>query len=201
MGVFLSGETITEARRYPRTNTMLAAMLEFEGERHPVYVRNLSASGAQVDGRYLPLEGESVVLHRDDHKIPAVVAWTTRSRCGLSFGVQVKVEALIKRGKPSEASSAHQGRVDAIQRALRENRAVPSFEETEALVGASAVGKKLVDEIGYAHRLVDGVNEALSNDAYILARYAVVLQQLDEAEQLLRKLNGQLSAEGASGHC
>lgn len=197
----MSAETATEARRHPRTNTMLAAMLEFEGARHPVFVRNLSASGAQVDGKYLPLEGESVVLHRDDHRIPAIVAWTTRNRCGLSFGAHVRVDALIKRGKPGEASTQHQGRVDAIQRALRENRAVPSFDETEALVGAAAVGKRLSDEVGYAHRLVDGVNEALSNDAYILARYAVVLQQLDEAEQLLRKLNGQLSAEGVTGRC
>ena len=115
--------------------------------------------------------------------------------------MHVKVEALIKRGKPQEATSAHQARIDAIQRALRENRAVPSFEETEAVVGAAAIGKRLVDEIGFAHRLVDGVSEALANDSYILTRYGVVLQQLDEAEQLLRRLERQLSAEGAPGRC
>jgi ClpP class serine protease len=113
----------------------------------------------------------------------------------------VKVDALIKRLKPAEATSAHQGRIDAIQHALRENRAIPSFAETEDLIGASAVGKKLADEIGFAHRLVESVSETLSNDAYILTRYVVVLQQLDEAEQLLRKLAGSLSAEGASGRC
>ena len=197
----MAAEAITEAREAVRTNTMLAAMLEFDGERHPVFVRNLSASGAMVDGRLLPLEGESVVLHRDDHRIPATVIWTASNRCGLSFAAHVKVDRLIKRPKPSEATPAHQARVDEIQRALRENRAVPAFKETEALVGAAAVGKKLVDEIGFAQRLVERTGEALSNDSYVLTRYSVVLQQLDEAEQLLRKLHGELSAQGATGRC
>ena len=182
---------------------MLAAILEFDGGQHPVSVRNLSPTGAMVDGRQLPLEGQSVVLHRDEHRVPAQVVWAAGNRCGLSFGVQVKVDHLIKRPKLGAAPVApsHQARVDAIQRALREQRAVPSFQETEALVGAAAVGKRLVDEIGYAHRLVERVGEALTNDSYVLTRYAVVLQQLDEAEQLLRKLNGELSAEGATGRC
>ena len=180
---------------------MLSALLEFEGERHAVFVRNLSVSGALIDAPYLPLAGETVILHRDQQKIPATVAWTDGNRCGLTFTAHVKVDALIKRLKPAEATSAHQGRIDAIQHALRENRAIPSFAETEDLIGASAVGKKLADEIGFAHRLVESVSETLSNDAYILTRYVVVLQQLDEAEQLLRKLAGSLSAEGASGRC
>ncbi|HEV2568709.1 PilZ domain-containing protein [Sphingomonas sp.] len=197
----MAAEAITEARNAARTNTMLAAMLEFDGERHPVFVRNLSASGAMVDGRLLPLPGESVVLHRDDQKIASTVVWTAGNRCGLSFSAHVKVDKLIKRPKPSEATPVHQARVDAIQRALRENRAVPAYQETEALVGAAAVGKKLVDEIGFAQRLVERVGEALANDSYVLTRYAVVLQQLDEAEQLLRKLHRELSAEGANGRC
>ena len=197
----MTAETLSEARSCARTNTMLAALLEFDGEQHPVSVRNLSASGAMLDGRHLPLEGQSVVLHRDGHRIPATVVWTAGNRCGLSFGVHVKVDALIKRPKASAAPPSHQARVDAIQRALRENRAVPSFQESEALVGAAAVGKKLVDEIGYAHRLVERVGEDLAGDSYVLTRYAVTLQQLDEAEQLLRKLSNELSAEGANGRC
>lgn len=197
----MAAEALTEARSYARTNTMLAASLEFDGAQHPVSVRNLSASGAMIDGRHLPLQGLSVVLHRDDHRIPAKVIWTAGNRCGLSFAAHVKVDALIKRTKAGEGAPAHQARVDAIQRALRENRSVPSFQETEALVGAAAVGKRLVDEVGYAQRLVEGVSEALSSDGYVLSRYAVVLQQLDEAEQLLRKLGNELSAQSATGRC
>jgi hypothetical protein len=198
----VSVEAISEARQAPRTNTMLAASLEFGGERHPVFVRNLSATGAMVEGKLLPLAGDDVVLHRDQQSIVSQVAWVANNRCGLAFGVQVKVDALIKRAPGAIGPApAHQARVDAIQRALRDKSAVPSFTETEALVGAGAVGKRLVDEIGYAHRLVDAVNDALSNDGYVLARHAVILQQLDEAEQLLRKLNTNLSAESAPGRC
>jgi hypothetical protein len=197
----VTAETLTDARRNARTNTMLAATVEFDGEQHPVFVRNLSVAGALIEGRYLPLQGAQVMLHRDDQKISAKVVWIAANRCGLSFAAQVRVDKLIKRTKPSQSTPAHQARIDAIQRALRENRAVPAFQETETLVGAAAVGKKLVDEIGFAQRLVERVSEALAADSYVLARYAVVLQQLDEAEQLLRRLNGELSAEGASGRC
>ncbi|NNM76637.1 hypothetical protein HJG53_06960 [Sphingomonas sp. ID1715] len=180
---------------------MLAASIEWSGERHPVFVRNLSTSGAMVDGRLLPLPGESVVLHRDEQRIPATVIWATGNRCGLSFAVQVRVEQLIKRQKSATGTPVHQARVDAIQSALRAKSALPTFQETEAVVGAAAVGKRLVDEIGFAQRLVERVGEDLANDSYVLTRYAVVLQQLDEAEQLLRKLTRELSAEGATGRC
>jgi hypothetical protein len=185
----LSAETITEARRNPRTNTMLAASLEFDGDRHPVFVRNLSVTGALVEGRMLPLAGDRVVLYRDQHRVPATVIWSQGNRCGLSFSAQVTLDAMIKRPKPGAAAATpHQARIDAIQRALRENRPLPTFDESEAVIGAAAIGKRLVDEIGYAQRLIETVNDTLSGDAYVLSRYGVILQQIDEAEQLLRKL-------------
>lgn len=172
---------------------MLAALLEFDGQRHTVFVRNLSVTGALIEGRVVPLAGDRVVLYRDDHAVPASVIWSNGNRCGLSFSAQVTLDALIKRSKSGGTSTPHQSRIDAIQRALRENRPVPSFDETEAVVGASAVGKRLVDEISYAQRLVESVNDTLSGDAYVLSRYGVILQQIDEAEQLLRKLANALS--------
>lgn len=176
---------------------MLTATIKFGGEMADVFVRNLSVAGALVEGKNLPEQGESVELHRSDHRIPATVMWRAEGRCGLSFAHLVKVDELIRR----KGAVAHQSRVDQIQRALRENRAVPSFPETEQLVGAAAIGKRLVDELGYALRLTETVNEMLANDAYILGRYGVSLQQLDEAEQLLRKLVSNLTAHDAAGRC
>ncbi len=197
MGSILSAETITDARQNPRTNTMLAASLEFDGAQHPVFVRNLSVTGALVEGRMLPLAGDRVVLYRDQHRVPATVIWASGNRCGLSFSAQVTLDAMIKRPKPGAASSTpHQARIDAIQRALRENRPVPVFEETETVVGAGAIGKRLGDEIGYAQRLIETVNDTLSGDAYLLSRYGVILQQIDEAEQLLRKIGLNLTRGG-----
>ena len=191
-----------EVRRYGRTNTMLSATIAFGGMRTDVFVRNLSVAGAMVEGRgSLPEQGESVTLNRSDISVPATVMWRAEGRCGLSFSRLVNVDELIKRAKGVAGGPVHQNRVDAIQRALRENRAVPSFNETEAVVGIAAIGKKLVDELGYAQRLTETVNEALSADAYILGRYGVTLQQIDEVEQLLRKIVNSLSAEGAPGRC
>lgn len=198
LGSTLSAETITDARLNPRTNTMLAASLEFDGEQHPVFVRNLSVTGALVEGRMLPLAGDRVVLYRDQHRVPATVIWASGNRCGLSFSAQVALDAMIKRPRPGATASStpHQARIDAIQRALRENRPVPAFDETETVVGASAIGKRLGDEIGYAQRLIETVNDTLSGDAYVLSRYGVILQQIDEAEQLLRKIAVNLTRGG-----
>lgn len=193
---------LEEVRRHSRTNTMLSASIRFGGQRLDVFVRNLSVAGAMVEGRgFLPEQGESVTLTRNDIRVPATVMWRAEGKCGLSFSRLVQIDDLIKRVKGSAGAPAHQNRVDAIQRALRENRAAPAFKETEDLVGAAAIGKKLVDEIGYAHRLTETVNEALSADAYILGRYGVALQQIDEVEQLLRKIYNSLSAQGAPGRC
>lgn len=167
---------------------MLAAALEFDGEQHAVFLRNLSVTGALVEGRTLPLAGDRVVLYRDQHRVPATVIWSEGNRCGLSFSAQVTLDAMIKRPKPGASSTPHQARIDAIQRALRENRPIPNFNETESVVGASAAGRRLGDEVGYAQRLIETVNDTLSSDAYVLGRYAVILQQIDEAEQLLRKI-------------
>jgi hypothetical protein len=193
----LSAAALEEIRRHTRTNTMLAATLQFGSHSADVFVRNLSKAGALVEGRNLPEQGETVELRRSDYRIPATVMWRAEGRCGLSFAHLVQVEDLIRR----KGGPAHQSRVDMIQRALRENRAVPSFNETEQLVGAAAIGKKLVDELGYAMRLAETVNEMLAGDAYILGRYGVTLQQIDEIEQLLRKLVGNLSAQDAPGRC
>lgn len=193
----MSEAAVEEIRRHARTNTMLAAVLEFGGVSRDVFVRNLSVAGALIEGKTLPEQGQNVVLHRSDHSIPATVMWRAEGRCGLSFNHLVPVEELIRR----KGAPAHQGRVDQIQRALRENRPVPGFKETETLVGVAAVGKKLVDEIGYALRLTETANEALANDAYILGRYGVTLQQIDEVEQLLRKIANQLNGDQAAGRC
>lgn len=192
----MSEAALEEIRRHSRTNTMLAATIEFGGVSRDVFVRNLSVAGAMLEGKTLPEQGQSVVLNRSDYRIPATVMWRAEGRCGLSFSHLVPVEDLIRR----KGAPAHQSRVDQIQRALRENRPVPSFTETEAVVGAAAVGKRLADEIGYALRLTEIANETLAGDAYILGRYGVALQQIDEVEQLLRKIANQLSAD-QPGRC
>ncbi|MFD1610905.1 PilZ domain-containing protein [Sphingomonas tabacisoli] len=193
----MSAAATEELRESSRTNTMLSAAIEFGGTVQNVFVRNLSVAGAMVEGRGLPEQGERVVLHRSDYRIPATVMWRAEGRCGLSFTQLVSVPDMIRR----KGAPAHQGRVDAIQQALRQNKAVPSFNETEALVGAAAVGKRLADEISYALRLTEAANEALADDPDVLGRHGVVLQQIDEVEQLLRKIADRLVAERAQGRC
>ncbi|MCP2839672.1 PilZ domain-containing protein, partial [Salmonella enterica] len=69
----MSEAALEEIRRHSRTNTMLAATIEFGGVSRDVFVRNLSVAGAMLEGKTLPEPGQSVVLNRSDYRIPATV--------------------------------------------------------------------------------------------------------------------------------
>ena len=69
----------------PRTNLMLAASIEAGALNAPVRIRNLSETGAAIEGPALPHIGASFTLRRLDVAIAGVVMWVTGGRCGVHF--------------------------------------------------------------------------------------------------------------------
>jgi hypothetical protein len=64
---------------------MLGATLELAGQAQPVILRNLSAGGALIEGKWLPAEGSSVLFVRNDLRVPARVAWVEGRYAGVAF--------------------------------------------------------------------------------------------------------------------
>ena len=56
----------TQNRRSRRSNVLLTATIEIEGEHLPVKLRNLSAEGALVEADLLPAAGSKIMFHRKD---------------------------------------------------------------------------------------------------------------------------------------
>lgn len=176
--------------RDPRTNTMLAAIIHFGGQRADVFLRDVSTTGTLMDGPVLPQVGESILLERGTIRVTATVIWRQDRRAGIRYDHAVPVAEMMRRVGPG--SSAQQARVDQVQRQLRSGFVAPG------IAPAAAPGRDLRTDFGYACRLVETVGDELSRDAYILSRYGPTLQKLDELMQLLRRLEAS-AAPGPGG--
>lgn len=192
-------EGLHQRERMPRKNLMLAATIEAAGTRVPVRIRNLSESGAMLDGAALPDAGATLVLLRADIQVAATVVWREGGRCGIHFDkVAASVDEWIT-GKRAASFNGQQGqaRVDAIQSAVRTGAMLPSEPAPISSGGALRPGEleqRISEEIVYVQRLIDALGEELVEDPVMLQRHARVLQNLDRASQMLAHLGTVLAA-------
>lgn len=176
--------------RDPRTNTMLAATIDMGGVRSDVFLRDVSSTGALMEGPNLPGTGEQLMLERGSIKVRAVVIWRQDRRCGINFERPVVVAEMMRRVGPG--SSAQQARIDTIQRQIRTGASAHFPKE------GKVEGRDVKIDLGYACRLVEALGDELTGDAYILSRYGPTLQKLDELMQLLKRVESQIDpAAGA----
>jgi hypothetical protein len=90
-------------RRSNRSQVILSAKLEMAGESQPVILRNLSAGGALVEGKWLPAAGSNILFVRDNLRVPARVAWVESRFAGLAFECALdKAELLRQVPQPRE---------------------------------------------------------------------------------------------------
>ncbi len=120
----IEAEGSAEDRAAPRTNLLLAATAEVDGRSLAVRIRNLSETGAMVEGAGLPEAGMPLVLKRGDLQVAATVAWASGARRGVRFAGPTPVNEWTG-GKPRAIDCTglrDQRRVDAIQAEARADR-------------------------------------------------------------------------------
>ncbi len=101
-------------RRHERTHLFLAASLSSKAGSAPVHVRNISASGALIEGSIAPANGEALILKRGSLEAAASIIWKEGRRAGIAFGTSIDVADWMAR-----QPSTHQARVDDMIRAVR----------------------------------------------------------------------------------
>ncbi|MCD2324059.1 PilZ domain-containing protein [Sphingomonas sp. IC-56] len=187
----------SQVARAPRKNLLLAATIEAGTLQATVRIRNLSESGAMLDGAALPNIGTKLVLRRAVIEMPAKVVWQAGGRCGVQFeATTVSVDEWVA-GLLSPSFNGHKGqqRVDAIQQALRAGAALPAeAEAAPAGPDEHALETRVAEEILYVQRLLDSLGEDLVEDPILLQRHARALQNLDRASQMLEHLGAILNA-------
>lgn len=177
-----SAATIAERRAAAhRTRVMLAAKVSARGMELSVRVRNMSASGALLEGTTLPEPGSMVVISRAAHCAAAEVRWVGAGLCGVEFVELVDVTAWTgAKAQPKTAPFPQQRQPD------------------QDLGLEEAVPYRVGEELAYVQRIVENLGDELSSNPLIVQRYPAALQNFDLANQLLGHLSRVLMADDRS---
>jgi hypothetical protein len=178
----------SDGRRAARANLFLAATIEVGGMTSPVRVRDLSETGAQLEGPAFPQVGTRLILRRKDVEIGATVMWLAPPRCGLVFEGLISVAEWIAgtpgptrfQGAPGEAAAPPPRAV----------RAAPSSGEGAAPVvkGPARTDGRVAEELAYVERLLKDAGETLRGDRVVTHHHPQALQGIDLAAEILGHL-------------
>ena len=172
-----------DARSASRSSLYLSATLYCDGSSSPVKIRNLSASGALIEGPTNASLGSLVQLVRGALIVHALVVWFAEGKCGLKFSGLVDVPEW--RAAPINAA---QQRVDEIVRLVKAGavplpvrRISPTSNPEDSGDGNTA----LSGQLRRASELLNSLGDVLTNDPDIVTRHGTALQNLDIAIQLI----------------
>lgn len=165
-----------------RSRVMLAATLVVRGFPCHVRIRNISETGALLEGEVLPETDEQVLLQRGDNETIGTVKWVRSNRCGVRFADLIEV--------------ADWAGVQASPRADPLPLPAALLPAAEAApTGAAALPRRLGEELAYVQRLIDSIgNELVANPVFV-NRYQRSFQNFDLASQILGHLSRVLMAE------
>jgi hypothetical protein len=183
--------SVTFDRRAERTHMFVVATLYVGSSSAPVRVRNLSPTGALVEGAGLPPAGSAVVLRRGPLESAGVVAWSDGGRAGLSFGSPVFVSEWL----PAKGN-LRQAEVDRIAFGINQGTcpAEPAPAPAPAKAGAATASAPVALAPGAAMAGLEALRielgllgEQLARDASLGAGHPQV-QLLDAAGQRIGKI-------------
>lgn len=170
-----------EPRIEQRTNMFVMASLSARGASGPVKVRNLSPTGALIEGGVLPMPGEPVSLLRGSLRSDGKVVWSQNGRAGLRFNALVHVSDWLPKG----VNQSGQQRTDSMVREIKaDNLARPQPAVYRDVAPSGVTCSDLEGLI----RELDALAEVLSEDDLVIIRHGARLQVLDATSQALRKL-------------
>lgn len=167
-----------------RSNIFVVAALASGSGSGPVRIRNMSRSGALIEGPAIPPNGSAVRLSRGSLSATGEIVWRHESRAGMRFDSTVTVPAWLPGGK----SASGQQRVDEIVYSYKAEigamrPAAPAAPAPEAS-RRQHIGWQLLE----LRDALNAVAEELAADDATMARHPNALQAIDMAAQKLETL-------------
>lgn len=149
----------------------------------PVRVRNLSPTGALIEGPVLPPPGSQVRLSRGSLSIMGDIVWHKDGRAGLRFKSTVSVADWLPHGRSVNA----QQRIDEIiQHARTSSKGVDPRTPISWLTPQST--KLNAIDLRRLKMAIQSLSEDLAADLVAVERHGSKLQVLDVVAQALGKL-------------
>lgn len=164
-----------------RSRVMLAATLLVRGLACNVRIRNISETGALLEGDVLPEVGTDLLLQRGSHEIGGTVKWVREGRCGVRFTGLIVVSEWA-----------------GVQAAARTDMPLPpSLLPQPAPAGddKARLRQRVGEEIAYVQRLIDSIGDELVANPVFVNRYQRSFQNFDLASQILGHLSRVLMAD------
>lgn len=178
----------TNFRAEDRTSLFIMAQLHCGGASRPVKLRNISPTGALIEGEGIPAVGSHAELRRGAQSATGTVVWRDpglAGKAGIHFDRPTDVELWLP-------TAAMQRSVDF---AVEGMRAAEPVAAGRAPLHASTISTEDMESVAL---MLDDLADALSHDAGVLFNYAMKLQALDIGAQMLRKLAFQARRGGIS---
>ncbi len=145
----------------------------------PIKVRNLSSTGARIEGAVLPMTGAQIRLRRGSLEVAGEIVWCRDGEAGVQFESNVTVSEWLPRGRAITA----QQRIDEV---VHQGR-FPSAASRPTQVHVADTKPTQLDLLRLK-RAIEVLAEDLANDPSVFERHGHKLQVLDMAAGALRKL-------------
>ena len=172
----------SDHRIEPRSNIFVIATLYAGNGSAPVRVRNMSRSGALIEGAILPAVGSPVRLCRGSLNVAGQVVWLDQRKAGLRFEDRVAVVDWLPNGK-----RAGQQLIDEVVHQVRLGAGCGAGAPPPASPMAGALHDELLALSASLQRAAEG----LAADSVVAACHSGPLQLIDMAAQALAKLADQ----------
>ena len=186
-------------REAQRASLLLAGSIEAGRLNAPVRIRNLSETGAALEGELLPAAGTAIILRRLDLAVSGVVIWTSDERCGVHFDSPTCVGDWVTGHRGTSEPLADQTRVDLIQATARTGSGSPGAAAASPTLGAAPeLDTRIAEEIGLVRALLEQLGDELTDEPVLIARHATALQSFDRANQILAHVANVLRAKDRS---
>lgn len=181
-----------DTRSMPRSHLFLSAMICFDNVSAAIRLRDLSASGARIEGATLPAIGAAAHISRGTLHASGTIVWRDGKGCGLRFDAPLPLSAWM----PGRASR-DQLAVDAMIEAVRSGAAeVLPFRPTPLPDSfRDALPQRLAEELAYVSRLLESLGDDLCAEPLVVMRHAEKLQNLDISAQILGHVAALLVSE------
>lgn len=178
-----------QRRVEPRSNIFVVAALASGSGSGPVRIRNMSRSGALIEGAMIPAIGSAVRLSRGSLSVPGAIIWRHQNRAGMRFDSTVMVAAWLPGGKRATG----QQRVDEIVYSYKAEIGAmrPAAAAAPVLTARQDIGAQLIA----VREALNAVAEELAADDATMARHPNALQAIDMAAQKLETLARQLGSD------
>lgn len=170
-------------RSMPRSHLFLSATIRFANISAAIRLRDLSATGARVEGTKLPAIGAAAHIIRGALDASGIIVWRDGKRCGLRFDAPLPLEEWM----PPRASRDQLAVDDMVETLRSGDSELPPFRPPPLPKDAfrAALPQRLAEELAYVSRLLESLGDDLCAEPLVVMRHAEKLQNLDLSAQVL----------------